>query len=35
VTGVEAWNADAFADGIADPFGSASSGNWRWSLYAT
>jgi uncharacterized repeat protein (TIGR01451 family) len=35
VAGAEAWNADAFADGLADPFGTASSGDWSWSLYAS
>jgi hypothetical protein len=34
-TGAEAWNHDAFSDGITDPFGAANSGNWVWSLYAT
>ncbi len=33
--GAEAYNADAFSDGIADPFGTAGIGGWSWSLYAT
>jgi len=35
VTGAERWNSDAFADGPSDPFGTAGTGNWQWSLYAT
>jgi hypothetical protein len=35
VTGAERWNNDAFADGPASPFGTATTGNWQWSLYAT
>ena len=34
-TGFEKWNLDAFSDGPADPFGTANTGDWRWSLYAT
>ena len=33
--GAEAWNADAFAAGLSNPFGTATSGTWSWSLYAT
>jgi hypothetical protein len=33
--GAEAWNADSFSDGLSDPFGTASVGNWQWSLYAS
>jgi glucose/arabinose dehydrogenase len=33
--GAEAWNSDAFSDGLANPFGAANTGSWVWSLYAT
>jgi hypothetical protein len=33
--GGERYNADAFTDGIADPFGTATTGDWSWSLNAT
>jgi hypothetical protein len=33
--GVEAWNSDAFSDGVSDPFGTPKSGTWTWSLYGT
>ena len=35
VTGAERYNSDSFSNGATDPFGTASTGNWIWSIYAT
>jgi glucose/arabinose dehydrogenase len=34
-TAAERYNTDPFATGPADPFGPATTGHWRWSLFAT
>ncbi|TLZ83810.1 MAG: hypothetical protein E6K03_03900, partial [Methanobacteriota archaeon] len=35
VTGAERYNSDSYSNGATDPFGTASTGNWIWSIYAT
>jgi RHS repeat-associated protein len=35
VTGSERNNTDTYSDGAADPFGTATTGNWSWSTKAT
>jgi RHS repeat-associated protein len=35
LTGAERNNTDTYSDGAADPFGTATTGNWSWSTYAT
>jgi RHS repeat-associated protein len=35
LTGAERNNTDTYSDGAADPFGTATAGNWSWSTYAT
>lgn len=35
VTGSERNNTDTYTDGAADPFGTATTGNWSWSTNAT